>query len=184
MVEKGYYTGYLCAYIKDICGKENYVLLSNKKLLLDNDNPTCTISINNNDYSLLDGKKWIKVQDIESYGYNYEISDNGSGIKEYSIKVNGNEVSNKTENIIETTDDGFNKIINGSFELKDYTPIDGKYEIVIEAADNADNKSEESDDSKDIIYVDENAPYIDGKVEFKNITNEDDFYMYLSLIHI
>ena len=178
MVEKGYYTGYLCAYIKDICGKENYVLLSNKKLLLDNDNPTCTISINNNDYSLLDGKKWIKVQDIESYGYNYEISDNGSGIKEYSIKVNGNEVSNKTENIIETTDDGFNKIINGSFELKDYTPIDGKYEIVIEAADNADNKSEESDDSKDIIYVDENAPYIDGKVEFKNITNEDDFYMY------
>ena len=56
MVEKGYYTGYLCAYIKDICGKENYVLLSNKKLLLDNDNPTCTISINNNDYSLLDGK--------------------------------------------------------------------------------------------------------------------------------
>ena len=178
MVEKGYYTGYLCAYIKDICGKENYVLLSNKKLLLDNDNPTCTISINNNDYSLLDGKKWIKVQDIESYGYNYEISDNGSGIKEYSIKVNGNEVSNKTENIIETTDGGFNKIINGSFELKDYTPIDGKYEIVIEAADNADNKSEESDDSKDIIYVDENAPYIDGKVEFKNITNEDDFYMY------
>ena len=183
MVEKGYYTGgYLCAYIKDICGKENYVLLSNKKLLLDNDNPTCTISINNNDYSLLDGKKWIKVQDIESYGYNYEISDNGSGIKEYSIKVNGNEVSNKTENIIETTDDGFNKIINGSFELKDYTPIDGKYEIVIEAADNADNKSEESDDSKDIIYVDENAPYIDGKVEFKNITNEDDFYMYGNIL--
>jgi|GEM_PF-5573442 len=178
MVEKGYYTGYLCAYIKDICGKENYVLLSNKKLLLDNDNPTCTISINNNNYRLLDGKKWIKVQDRESYGYNYEISDNGSGIKEYSIKVNGNEVSNKTENIIETTDDGFNKIINGSFELKDYTPIDGKYEIVIEAADNADNKSEESDDSKDIIYVDENAPYIDGKAEFKNITKEDDSYMY------
>ena len=178
MVEKGYYTGYLCAYIKDICGKENYVLLSNKKLLLDNDNPTCTISINNNDYSLLDGKKWIKVQDIESYGYNYEISDNGSGIKGYSIKVNDNEVNDKIENIIEKTDEGFNKNINGSFELKDYKPKDGKYEIVIEATDNADNKSKESDDSKDIIYVDENAPYIDGAVKFKNITKEDDSYMY------
>ena len=178
MEEKGYYTGYLCAYIKDICGKENYVLLSNKKMLLDNDNPTCTISINNNNYRLLDGKKWIKAQDIESYGYNYEIADNGSGIKGYSIKVNDNEVNDKIENIIEKTDEGFNKNINGSFELKDYTPIDGKYEIVIEAADNADNKSEESDDSKDIIYVDENAPYIDGKAEFKNITKEDDSYMY------
>lgn len=178
MEEKTYYSGYLCAQIKNICGKESNILLSENKFVLDNENPTCSLKINNNDYNLINDKKWIKAEAVDSCEYTYTINDDGSGIKEYSIEVNGNKVEEKSENINEKTEEGFNKNITGSFSLKDFETVNGKYEIVIEATDNAGNKSEVSDDNNDIIYVDNTAPDINGTVNFDNITKEDNIYMF------
>lgn len=176
MIEKACYMGYLCVYIKDICGNERYEVLSDKKVILDNENPNCKISDNSN-YYLINNKKWIKLQDTDLCRYNYTINDNGSGIKEYSIKVNGNEVTDKTENNIDKTEDNLCRNITGSFSLNGFEAVDGKYIITVEVTDNAGNKSEENDDNKDIIYLDDKAPYIDGTVRFDNLVKENTVYM-------
>ena len=179
---KGVYSGYLAVCVKDMCGNVTYKLLSEYKVILENVNPTVSLYIaSDNNYKVIDGNKWIKADDRSSIEYKYEINDDNSGIKEYIIKVNneaisGTEEIEKNSNVEEYTEDGFNKKITGSFKLEGYKPNnEGKYVISIVATDNAGNEIEAA---TDIINVDADAPVIDGKVEFKNNTNEDENYIY------